>query len=106
MFLKLMAAAEISTLSLHDALPISLSALVDQLVEGVLAVGARLAPHHRAGLHRDRKSTRLDSSHVAASYAVCCLKKKKVQTVTEIEIAQITGIALDSARQRSTRGCV
>src|SRR5690625_5865899 len=27
---------------------------------------------------RDRKSTRLDSSHVASSYAVCCLKKKNI----------------------------
>src|SRR5690606_41728341 len=30
--------------------------------------------HHR---HRDRKSTRLNSSHVKISYAVFCLKKKK-----------------------------
>src|SRR5437870_7141684 len=29
------------------------------------------------GLKRDRKSTRLNSSHVAISYAVFCLKKKK-----------------------------
>src|SRR5690625_6719689 len=29
------------------------------------------------GQHRDRKSTRLNSSHVAISYAVFCLKKKK-----------------------------
>src|SRR5437870_13656950 len=28
--------------------------------------------------HRDRKSTRLNSSHVAISYAVFCLKKKKI----------------------------
>src|SRR5439155_2369937 len=28
------------------------------------------------GEHRDRKSTRLNSSHVAISYAVFCLKKK------------------------------
>src|SRR5690625_6650969 len=28
-------------------------------------------------LERDRKSTRLNSSHVAISYAVFCLKKKK-----------------------------
>src|SRR5437870_10000660 len=28
-------------------------------------------------IHRDRKSTRLNSSHVAISYAVFCLKKKK-----------------------------
>src|SRR5439155_14741047 len=30
---------------------------------------------------RDRKSTRLNSSHVAISYAVFCLKKKKRQDV-------------------------
>src|SRR5690625_5756620 len=29
---------------------------------------------------RDRKSTRLNSSHVATSYAVFCLKKKKIST--------------------------
>src|SRR5207248_5107848 len=34
---------------------------------------ARLAPHAR----RDRKSTRLNSSHRTISYAVFCLKKKK-----------------------------
>src|SRR5690349_25169269 len=31
----------------------------------------------RGGRHRDRKSTRLNSSHVEISYAVFCLKKKK-----------------------------
>src|SRR5437660_7298762 len=31
---------------------------------------------------RDRKSTRLNSSHVAISYAVFCLKKKKQNTKT------------------------
>src|SRR5207249_6178584 len=31
----------------------------------------------RALRDRDRKSTRLNSSHVSSSYAVCCLKKKK-----------------------------
>src|SRR5215510_15210670 len=34
-------------------------------------------PLHR----RDRKSTRLNSSHVATSYAVFCLKKKKTQII-------------------------
>src|SRR5437660_11718150 len=33
-------------------------------------------PVHRRGRDRDRKSTRLNSSHVAISYAVFCLKKK------------------------------
>src|SRR5437870_8289856 len=32
---------------------------------------------------RDRKSTRLNSSHVAISYAVFCLKKKKKNTTVE-----------------------
>src|SRR5258707_7946489 len=33
---------------------------------------------------RDRKSTRLNSSHANISYAVFCLKKKKTQTPTEV----------------------
>src|SRR6266498_2191801 len=33
--------------------------------------------------HRDRKSTRLNSSHVRISYAVFCLKKKKKKTTTK-----------------------
>src|SRR5215208_7920514 len=38
----------------------------------------RRTPGGRTGLGpRDRKSTRLNSSHVAISYAVFCLKKKK-----------------------------
>src|SRR5690625_3551281 len=35
------------------------------------------SPKPRATSLRDRKSTRLNSSHVAISYAVFCLKKKK-----------------------------
>src|SRR5689334_24365797 len=38
---------------------------------------ARRAYGHRAGHARDRKSTRLNSSHSSISYAVFCLKKKK-----------------------------
>src|SRR5207253_6182355 len=34
----------------------------------------------------DRKSTRLNSSHVAISYAVFCLKKKKIKTSTDNQI--------------------
>src|SRR5690625_6617444 len=48
---------------------------------------------HQVGTYRvvpwaglDRKSTRLNSSHVAISYAVFCLKKKSKNTVTEKEI--------------------
>src|SRR5690606_39758222 len=35
------------------------------------------AGHAGAGAGQDRKSTRLNSSHVKISYAVFCLKKKK-----------------------------
>src|SRR5690625_6634800 len=34
---------------------------------------------HRPAVNVDRKSTRLNSSHVAISYAVFCLKKKNIQ---------------------------
>src|SRR5438874_9215590 len=78
---------EIYTLSLHDALPIFLIAErngfhpfhrrhvgderpIDREQD---AVDAHL--HHAA--QQDRKSTRLNSSHVEISYAVFCLKKKK-----------------------------
>src|SRR5438045_6991256 len=37
----------------------------------------------RARLQRDRKSTRLNSSHLGISYAVFCLKKKKKKTARE-----------------------
>src|SRR2546429_4579815 len=38
-------------------------------------------PEHRGGTERlDRKSTRLNSSHGYISYAVFCLKKKKITT--------------------------
>src|SRR5690625_5396375 len=40
----------------------------------------------RAGACQDRKSTRLNSSHVAISYAVFCLKKNNItNVVTEVE---------------------
>src|SRR5256885_4414128 len=37
----------------------------------------RVVERRRAARHRDRKSTRLNSSHLVISYAVFCLKKKK-----------------------------
>src|SRR5205085_9655288 len=86
----------IYTLSLHDALPIALEALVSAafiLIGGKVgdligrkraftlgllgyATGA-LAMTLAGGLTAvDRKSTRLNSSHSQNSYAVFCLKKK------------------------------
>src|SRR5207253_10404630 len=77
---------EIYTLSLHDALPIS-AALASKCGCDTDQPGAgranRVASQSRdsrrrakGGDGRDRKSTRLNSSHVAISYAVFCLKKK------------------------------
>src|SRR5207249_6763121 len=96
----------VSALSLHDALPIcmkrTLLGVVDigsntirSLIVEAYADGAfrtlddeREVARLAAGLNRkgrlsqaamrraDRKSTRLNSSHVSISYAVCCLKKK------------------------------
>src|SRR5439155_20974522 len=82
-FFSAPAPPEIYTLSLHDALPICVQAdrrpagRVDQRIEaGQAVVGDAVvgAAHDRLA---DRKSTRLNSSHVAISYAVFCLKKKK-----------------------------
>src|SRR6202022_5000605 len=44
--------------------------------EHAAAVGGDRRGHRVAGLDRDRKSTRLNSSHTVISYAVFCLKKK------------------------------
>src|SRR3712207_9537453 len=85
------ATTEIYTLSLHDALPIwrrvpGLQAPAG--AHGVRERGLRALGHGRLAQgdpgqgarhpapDRDRKSTRLNSSHANISYAVFCLKKK------------------------------
>src|SRR5690606_41303528 len=97
---------EIYTLSLHDALPIYLGAMLGGQLPGAAQRGAAEGGGHIASRSRkspsvrrnsdasvavfgsvrlisasttlkpDRKSTRLNSSHVKISYAVFCLKKK------------------------------
>src|SRR5437899_8615608 len=90
------ATTQIYTLSLHDALPIFQRAAQAEApiygvntgfgklasqpisVEQVDALQLNLVRSHSAGETRvDRKSTRLNSSHLGISYAVFCLKKKK-----------------------------
>src|SRR2546428_13366517 len=74
------ATTEIYTLSLHDALPISRRApsscttatRTTTSPSGMRSRRARGEPRRE----RDRKSTRLNSSHDQISYAVFCLKKK------------------------------
>src|SRR2546430_14786823 len=73
------ATTEIYTLSLHDALPISLHQAPRQQAsarEIVVAVAVASGVAFLADVERDRKSTRLNSSHSQISYAVFCLKKK------------------------------
>src|SRR5438132_3061278 len=75
-FFNTTATTEIYTLSLHDALPISSAHLIEddeRAARGVVQNVRRL-------VHLDRKSTRLNSSHTVISYAVFCLKKKKIIT--------------------------
>src|SRR2546427_1881516 len=99
------ATTEIYTLSLHDALPISIarsrsssdrSAITRTTCGVTLAPPGSGAPRPRPRSTRrgrgspivgpfaqalaDRKSTRLNSSHSQISYAVFCLKKKKENT--------------------------
>src|SRR5699024_11969194 len=86
---------ELSTLSLHDALPIlpplqqgfqpipgdGIDGGLPQLGEEDEPQGGAVAFLVQSG---DRKSTRLNSSHVSISYAVFCLKKKnKKQLLTD-----------------------
>src|SRR5690349_23683876 len=68
---------DIYTLSLHDALPISLQPLEEPRFDAGTQVQCAVDdPHGPGGSSTDRKSTRLNSSHVEISYAVFCLKKK------------------------------
>src|SRR5690606_41628578 len=91
------------SLSLHDALPISgarsiatYNARVDKVLSGEMPPEKLLRSYANKvraqgvngeevlldpvdGEPADRKSTRLNSSHVKISYAVLCLKKKKAQ---------------------------
>src|SRR5947199_3033293 len=69
-FFSYSATTKIYTLSLHDALPICSSTTP--------TARSASAPRWRGACGRaDRKSTRLNSSHLGISYAVFCLKKKK-----------------------------
>src|SRR5437762_14252262 len=79
-FFNATAPTEIYTLSLHDALSISLRGPRGGMVLCKAAFAKELDkltfPGTQGG---DRKSTRLNSSHRCISYAVFCLKKKKKQ---------------------------
>src|SRR5258708_36071783 len=82
------ATTEIYTLSLHDALPICSSfnvAATAVIVPGWGAFPCARAWNSCSRSMTDRKSTRLNSSHQIISYAVFCLKKKKVDKYKSTE---------------------
>src|SRR5690606_42141171 len=80
-FFNYTATTEIYTLSLHDALPIcskKSTASNRQLRQSRWPPAQPVVTaRQRRRKSRDRKSTRLNSSHVKISYAVFCLKKEK-----------------------------
>src|SRR5256885_3921822 len=97
------ATTEIYTLSLHDALPIwtgATGAFIGVL-QGELERIPPALPPNRVGqppgirvsarlTHTvDRKSTRLNSSHLVISYAVFCLKKKKSNIAALLQLRAI-----------------
>src|SRR5207248_9418315 len=87
---------EIYTLSLHDALPIypatgKLNLAHPEIVHDldhhdapISAPGLLVAALSARRDAKDRKSTRLNSSHRTISYAVFCLKKKKKKIFRQI----------------------
>src|SRR5256885_8320553 len=100
------ATTEIYTLSLHDALPICARRLrghdrTDR--HGDLAEpdpgrdrpagGGRSRRSTRFSAPTDRKSTRLNSSHLVISYAVFCLKKKKLNILAATSASAYYGCA-------------
>src|SRR2546421_8725989 len=94
------ATTEIYTLSLHDALPISIKycaiAIIGFVVVDEIIIMLNHGNDDPAG---DRKSTRLNSSHDQISYAVFCLKKKK-------QLVRIQSVAtpITIERERMTKG--
>src|SRR5574340_1339173 len=77
------ATTEIYTLSLHDALPI---------FHGSILGRWKLGHWQGQDSERDRKSTRLNSSHQKISYAVFCLKKKNHSTQLRAEVSLCVGV--------------
>src|SRR3712207_7456662 len=89
------ATTEIYTLSLHDALPIllinigadvtiekskedAINYIESKIKEFEVALSQLVSQKEQISMRIDRKSTRLNSSHANISYAVFCLKKKKI----------------------------
>src|SRR5688572_32636384 len=103
-FITRSSTTEIYTLSLHDALPISSCSSAGCALTRVCTTPSRPRTPSAAGWsssRRDRKSTRLNSSHSQRSYAVFCLKKKIGEDVHRaVGVGQRALLAHDEGRVR------
>src|SRR2546426_2543316 len=96
------ATTEIYTLSLHDALPIS--SMMRQGTPRSSCTCRRLSSASVSLPRRgDRKSTRLNSSHLVISYAVFCLKKKTRYYLALLNRMQSVGLLLSAVLIVSVR---
>src|SRR5690625_6341241 len=68
-----------TTTQKYEAYHEKVTGLSSNTLEGVMANPTNFYEHTS---NQDRKSTRLNSSHVAISYAVFCLKKKKIYNIS------------------------
>src|SRR5688500_19577260 len=91
-YLSVPTPTQIYTLSLHDALPIYLQ---DPAGPDEAGLGKPRTVGLRTVLvELDRKSTRLNSSHLVSSYAVFCLKKKRSTKLLNTSINSATSVAI------------
>src|SRR2546429_9663499 len=89
------ATTEIYTLSLHDALPIYVDMREEVFLHEMMKtprmcgrkseIFIEIKSYDAREIKRDRKSTRLNSSHGYISYAVFCLKKKNKHTLIQYD---------------------
>src|SRR6266480_6489800 len=74
---EIAAAARVSEKTVFNYFPTKEDLFFDEVPEREAALGAAIRGRNPGDSVVDRKSTRLNSSHMSISYAVFCLKKKK-----------------------------
>src|SRR3989442_9137200 len=94
--------AQLAAVQLHDGQHAGQAQAIAFAVRfGAVKAGAHLLARLRVHAGADRKSTRLNSSHVRISYAVFCLKKKKNTTAGFITLSLYDGQEADTSLRPS-----